>query len=73
MLHIPWIQNLIKVATGCGRNHKNTKHKIKKKFTEVFPAGYSSRNVKFTTHFHPISRLRMSESVPPFPHMPSWG
>jgi hypothetical protein len=44
MLNIPRIQNFVEVATGCGRNHKNTKHKIikKKKIIKVFPGGYSS-------------------------------
>ena len=30
MLYIPQIQNLVKVAIRMGRNHKNTKHKMKK-------------------------------------------
>ena len=39
MLHIPRIQILVKVAIGHGRNHKNTKHKIKKILQKYFLEG----------------------------------
>ena len=38
----------------------------------LFHRGYSGRVVKLTTHFHLVPKLRMSGTIPPFPHVPSW-
>jgi hypothetical protein len=38
----------------------------------VFPRGYNGWGNNLTTSIYLMQRLRMSGTVPPLPHMPSW-